>query len=195
MYQNSHLSEIQHQIAAFSNQLAYKELFIRFQPRLKKFIYSIVHSAEASEEIASDVFIRIWEKRSTLDQIHNLKLYMYVASKNLSINYLRSNNKFDTLQLNDLKVELESLEQNPAQLMMTSEIRERIQAAVVLLPPKCKIIFKLIKEDGLRQKEVAELLHISPKTVENQLAIAIKKIGQSVTFTMDETVRILPKSL
>jgi RNA polymerase sigma-70 factor (ECF subfamily) len=190
MYTTYHLSELQHRLGAFDDQLAYKELFLRFQPRLKKFVYSIIHSPESAEEIASDVFIRMWEKRKTLDHIHNLRLYMYVAAKNLSINYLRRQDKFQNLQLNDLKVELESLDLDPHQLMMTGEMYRRIQQAVQDLPPKCKIIYKLVKEDGLRQKEVAELLHISPKTVENQLALAVKKVGLSISFKIDESIRL-----
>jgi RNA polymerase sigma-70 factor (ECF subfamily) len=190
MYRTYHLSELQHRIAAADDQFAYKELFLRFQPKLKKFVYSIVHSNEASEEIASDVFIRIWEKRKTLDHIHNLRLYLYVAAKNLSINYMRRQEKFQNLQLNDLKVEIESLELDPHQMMMTSEMLRRIQAAVHELPPKCKIVYKLVKEDGLRHKEVAELLHISPKTVENQLAVAVKKIGHSISFQPEHSVRL-----
>ena len=190
MYRNFHLSELQHRIAASDDQLAYKELFLRFQPKLKKFIYSIIHSTEAAEEIASDVFIRIWEKRKTLDHIHNLRLYLYVAAKNLSINYMRKQDKFQNLQLNELKVEIESLDLNPHQLMMSGEMLQRIQNAVHELPPKCKIIYKLVKEDGLRLKEVAELLHISLKTVENQLAVAVKKIGHSISFKANQQVRL-----
>lgn len=190
MYRSYHLSELQHRIAAADDQFAYKELFFRFQPKLKKFVYSIVHSPEVSEEIASDVFIRIWEKRKTLDHIQNLRLYLYVAAKNLSINHLRRQERYQNLQLNDLKVEIESLELDPHQLMMTAEMFRHIQKAVQDLPPKCKMVYKLVKEDGLRHKEVAELLHISTKTVENQLAVAIKKIGQSIAFYSDKSVRI-----
>ncbi len=155
---------------------------MRFQPKLKKFVFSIVHSAEPAEEIASDVFIRIWEKRKTLDHIQNLRLYMYVAAKNLSINYLRREQRYQNLHLNDLKVEIESLDLDPHQLMMSAEVLRRIQEAVQQLPPKCKMVYKLVKEDGLRHKEVAELLHIAPKTVENQLAVAVRKIGQSIAL-------------
>ena len=56
----------------------------------------------------------------------------------------------------------------------------RVIAAIDLLPPKCKLIFKLIKEDGLKYKDVARLLDLSIKTVEAQLAIAIRKIGQAL---------------
>jgi len=50
------------------------------------------------------------------------------------------------------------------------------------MPPKCKIIFKLIKEDGLKYQEVAELLDLSVKTVESQMAIALRRIRQCLEF-------------
>lgn len=180
MYHTYHLSELQHRIAAFDDQHAYKELFQRFQPRMMQFVYSIVHSRELAEEVASDVFIRIWEKRKTLDHIHNLKLYLYVAAKNLSINCLRKQDKCRTMELNELKVDVVSFDLNPHQQLISGESLRRIHDAVQALPPKCKMIFKLVKEDGLRQKEVAELLHISARTVENQLAVATKKIGKAL---------------
>jgi RNA polymerase sigma-70 factor (family 1) len=186
MYHTYHLSELQHRIAAFDDQHAYKELFQRFQPRMMQFVYSIVHSRELSEEVVSDVFIRIWEKRKTLDHIHNLKLYLYVAAKNLSINCLRKQDKFRTMELNELKVDLVSFDLNPHQQLISGESLRRIHEAIQALPPKCKMIFKLVKEDGLRQKEVAELLHISARTVENQLAVATKKIGKALQAVATE---------
>lgn len=180
MYEHLHISELQHKIAAFEDQLAYKELFVRLQPRLVQFALSICHNREAAEEVVGDVFMRVWLKRKTLDHIQNLKLYLYIATRNVSLNYLRIEKKHQTLQIEELKVELESLQANPQQLMMTSQLRQQLAEAVEQLPTQCKIIFKLVKEDGLKHKEVAELLHIQPKTVENQLAIAVRKIGQAL---------------
>ncbi len=63
-----------------------------------------------------------------------------------------------------------------------------IEREIDKLPPKCKIIFKLVKEDSLKYKEVAEILNISVKTVENQLAIALRKIGNAVSFDISKTI-------
>ena len=63
-------------------------------------------------------------------------------------------------------------------------MQKRISAAVISLPPKCQLIFKLISEDGLKYKEVAELLNLSLKTVENQMTIALKKITESIRFDL-----------
>ncbi len=64
----------------------------------------------------------------------------------------------------------------------------RIYKAIESLPPKCRMIFRLVKEDGLRYKEVADILHLSVKTVENQLAIAVRKIGRAVSFDISRSV-------
>jgi RNA polymerase sigma-70 factor (family 1) len=175
-----HLSELQHRIAAFEDQQAFKELFRRFYPGLKKFAYSICHCKEEAEEAVSDVFVRIWLKRKTIDHIHNLKLYLYIATRNYSINYLRAHKQIESIQLEDLKVDIDSMVSNPQQQLISAELEQQLLAAVNELPSQCKIIYKLVKEDGLKQKEVAELLHLQPKTVENQIAIAVRKIGQTL---------------
>ncbi len=59
-----------------------------------------------------------------------------------------------------------------------------IHAAIQKLPPRCKIIYKLIREDGLRYKEVADILHLSVKTIDAQMTIATKKICQSINFVL-----------
>jgi RNA polymerase sigma-70 factor (family 1) len=188
-YESLHISELQHRIAAFEDQLAYKDLFRRFQPLLKQFAYSICHSREGAEEIVSDVFIRVWAKRKTLDHIQNLRLYLYIATRNVSLNYSRAEQKFQTLQLDALKVDIEAVASDPQQMLVNTELKQRIQYLVNELPTQCKIIFKLVKEDGLKQKEVAELLHLQPKTVENQLAIAVKKIGNAISEELNIKAR------
>jgi RNA polymerase sigma factor (sigma-70 family) len=77
---------------------------------------------------------------------------------------------------------------DPEQLLITAEMQKRIMAAIQQLPPKCQLIFKLIREDGLKYKEVAELLNLSLKTIENQMTIALKKISESIRFDLSKTL-------
>ena len=72
--------------------------------------------------------------------------------------------------------------------MVTAEMMNLIQKAIEDLPVKCKMVFKLVKEDGLKYREVAEIMDISTKTVENQLAIALRKIGTAVDFDIKRTI-------
>ncbi|HEY6900571.1 MAG TPA: sigma-70 family RNA polymerase sigma factor, partial [Puia sp.] len=68
----------------------------------------------------------------------------------------------------------------PAELCISADLVRQIKQVIRQLPPQCKLIFQLVKEDGLKYKEVAAILDISPLTVRNQLAIAIRKIGETL---------------
>jgi RNA polymerase sigma-70 factor (family 1) len=181
------LSNIQSRIALQNDEQAYKELFHHFYPSLYQFALSIVKSGQVAEEVVSDVFIRIWKKRAALARIQNLRLYLFTATKNTSLNYLRQQKREADLP-DDYRVQLRSVYFNPEELLITAEMIKRIQLAIQQLPPRCQLIFKLVKEDGLKQKEVAGLLNLSIKTVENQLAVALRKIGTAIQFDIRTTV-------
>ncbi len=187
MLASTNIQELQKCIALYDDQLAYKQLFALFYKSLHQFATSFVRSPEVAEEVVSDVFIKIWKKRAGLIRIHNLKLYLFISTKNGALNYLRAQKKI-FLQPEQYLVQLQSIYFNPEKLMLTAEMMNRVQKAVNDLPPRCQLIFKLIKEDGLKYREVADLLHLSIKTVENQMAIAIKKIGLAIHFDIRTTL-------
>jgi RNA polymerase sigma factor (sigma-70 family) len=119
-----------------------------------------------------------------------LKVYLYVSTKNTAFKYLLRHHREVAITVDDLSIELHSLDSNPEQLMVTAEMVSRIESAINSLPPRCKLIYKMIREDGLRYKEVAEILDISVKTIDNQLAIALKKIGNAIDLNLRKEVKI-----
>jgi RNA polymerase sigma-19 factor, ECF subfamily len=187
MLASPHIQVLQQRIALYNDQLAYKELYALFFKSLQQFAISFVRSPEVAEEIVSDVFIKVWKKRAGLSRISNLKLYLFISTRNGSLNYLRSQKK-SILHPEQYFVQLQSIYFNPEKLMLTAEMMNRVQKAINDLPPRCQLIFKLIKEDGLKYREVADLLHLSLKTIENQMAIAIRKIGLAIHFDIRTTL-------
>jgi RNA polymerase sigma-70 factor (ECF subfamily) len=179
---------LQQRIAHFDDQQAYKDLFTSFYPYLFAFARTLVRAKETAEEVVSDVFIRIWERRKELDKVENLKVYLYVSTRNTAFNYLEKQKRNATNSIEDYHAEFTSVYFDPEQLLITADMLALIQKAIDDLPPKCKIIFKLVKEDGLKYRDVAEILNISVKTVENQLAIALHKIGTAVSFDIKKTI-------
>lgn len=140
----------------------------------------MVKTREAAEEIIEDVFIRIWQQRSQIIEIRNLRVYLYTAVKNGSLNFLATKAKENlTESFDHLDIECQA-GSDPEQLLITTEMFNRIQQAVDALPPRCKMIFKLIREDGLKYKEVAEILHISVNTIDAQMAIAVSRIAAAL---------------
>jgi RNA polymerase sigma-70 factor (family 1) len=180
------LQNLVHRIAS-DDPIAYKELFLLYQPRLVNFSCSIIHTREPAEEIVSDIFLKIWVNRKNLHEILNLHLYLYISTKNASINYVLQQKKKKYFSLDETIVELRSIYYDPEELMITAEMLKRIQQAIQQLPPKCRLIFKLVKEDSLKYKEVAELLHLSVKTVEAQMTIALRKMHASIQFNIEKS--------
>ncbi|MBT2558602.1 RNA polymerase sigma-70 factor [Hymenobacter sp. ISL-91] len=166
-----------HRIATADDRRAFGELFNFYHPRLLKFSLLYVKSRELAEEVVSDVFFKIWQKRATLPEVKNLDSYLYISIKNQSLNYLQKAENQPTVALDDLPAHLTVETLTPERTLLVSELQAEIHRAVEKLPPQCKIIFKLIREDGLKYKQVAEILGISVKTIEVQIGIAIKKIS------------------
>jgi RNA polymerase sigma-70 factor (family 1) len=181
----------QQQIAFYDDQQAYKLLFTELYPYLYPFARALVKSKELAEEVVSDVFIKVWEKRKELAKIENLRLYLYVATRHIALNYLDQEKRKPTSPLDHLQhSEYITVHLDPERLLITSDMLALVRKAIDQLPPQCKIIFKLVKEDGLKYREVAEILNISSKTVENQLAIALRKIGNAVSFDVNRSIPI-----
>jgi len=174
-------------IAIYDDAIAYKELFLLYHAKLISFSSSITKSKESAEEVISDVFLKLWIKRSSLTRVSNFHLYIYIITKNLSINYLLKQKRETTFSFDHAVVEFKSCYQDPEESLISAEMIQRLQIAIQALPPKCQLIFKLVKEDGLKYKDVAELLNLSHKTVENQMTIALKKISMSMPFGVPKT--------
>lgn len=172
--------ELWKQLIATGNEQAFGKMFGFFSQRLTSFAFSITKNKEASIEILDEVFINVWKHKEQLPQITNITAYLYKATKNTAFNFLSQQNRDNkTLSFDFIEIELKE-EMSPDQILISSEIQAKIKLAVDNLPPKCKVVFKLVREDGLRYKEVAEILGISEKTVDAQLVIAVKRIGLAV---------------
>ena len=176
------IAELQQRI--FQNdQTAYKELFQLFYNKLFRLAFIITKSRELSEEIVSDVFIGIWRRRENVLAINNLRLYLYVSVKNTSLNYLAQLTKTGFVSLEELDFEPLQPFSNPEQMLVTKEMNQRLYKAIQSLPPRCRMIFKLVKEDGLSYKEAATVLNLSVGTIDNQLVLAIKKLSKALFYS------------
>lgn len=171
------ITELQHRIADYDDAVAYKSLFFHFFLPLKSFAAAILKSNELAEEVVSDIFLEIWVRRKQLPQVEDLKMYLYISVRNASLRKLQQLQKTSTLSLDDMQVDFASPDPDAATNLVTHELSDKIAAAIDQLPQQCKIIFKLAKEDKLKYKEIAQMLNISVKTIDNQISIALKKIA------------------
>ncbi len=177
----------QAQIAADWQQLlnnddakAFESLFYLLNSRLVKFGMFYVHQKEVVEELVADVFVNCWLNRNRLGHIRNPETYLFICVKNSALNYAK---KMSTIHLVDI-------DDHSAQLVDTyradhglekKELMLKLDQAIGKLPQQCRIIFRLVKEDGLKCREVADILNLSTRTVHAQLYRAMNKLSAEMS--------------
>lgn len=176
-----HLRDLQRRMALYEDEHAFKALFFAFYVQLTRLATAITGAKEPAEEIVADVFTNLWKNRASAAEIADIQLYLYVSVKNNCIHYLKKHQKQQWQSLDTLQLEQDWYYQESDRLEV-KELENQIRTAVASLPPRARLIFQMAKEDKLPYKHIADLLGISVKTVDNQLAIALKKLSALIGF-------------
>ncbi len=161
----------------------FEEIYVSWFSRMKYFALEYVVSEEDAENVVQDVFTELWERKEILAYDVNLVALLFTSIKNRSIDLLRHRivvkeavNLMQEEYQATLRMKLASLELFDQSLLSEQDIERIITEVIDSLPEKCRKIFIKSKIEGKKQKEIAVELNISLKTVENQMAIAYKKI-------------------
>lgn len=167
-------------IAIYNCERSFREFFNIFYPELFETSVYYVKNNLIAEEIVSELFVKLWLKRESLPAIKNIRAYLFVSTKRLSLNNLRQR-QLPQLYINDIDTELCVNLRNPEDQMLSEEELLKIKNAIENLPEKCRLVFLLVKEKGLKYKEVASALDISEKMVEKHISTALKKLRKELT--------------
>ncbi len=170
-------------VAEQNDHSAFDQLFRHYVPGLVSFANSVINDRHQSEEVVGDVFVKIWENRKTLTAIRNFSHYIYIATRHQALNYIKSRKGSGFEELG----EMGALSfKTPEKSMIAKENLQKIAGAINELPSRCRLIFRLIKEEGLKYQDVAALLGLSVKTVENQMTIAMNRIVEILEASLPE---------
>ena len=153
------------------DKLAFKHLFETYFTPLCRFMHVYISDKAVVEELALDIFVYVWENRTTLQIQLSFKAYLFQAARNRCLNVLRQKKK--TISLDEVDKDVADVEEMSLE---NDELYRLIQEAVFALPEKCKEVFELSRNENLSNKEIAERLNISVKTVEAQITKALKRI-------------------
>lgn len=169
LYDNLSLLEL----LSKSDESAFTELYNRFWKKLFTIAYNRLKEVEAAEDIVHDVFAGIWANRERL-QIEFLENYLATATKYAVLGKIKKKGLEKIYNKNNNEAQVFELPVETA--LHYKLILETIKKEVERLPEKCRLIFKYSRNEGMPVKEIAKELHISPKTVENQLYKAVKQL-------------------
>lgn len=165
---------------ARDDKTAFDELFDHFYSRLVNFCYLLVRSYEASEDIVGEIFYQFLKKRKKANQIENLEKYLYQSVRFQAFKFLKKKSGQKFLNYIESPTDYFIDIHSPEKLYLNSELEEILIETIQSLPPKRKVIFKMIKEDGLKYSEVASIMDVSVKTVETHLSLAIKDLKEKI---------------
>jgi RNA polymerase sigma-70 factor (ECF subfamily) len=153
---------------------AFAKIFDIYKDRVYSVAIRLTHSTTVSEEIVEDVFLKIWIRRATLNEIENFNAYLFTIARNETYKILKQisrNYKLVSIENNQLLTF-----NNSEDRLIEKEYTSLLNEAVRRLPSQQKQVYKLIKEGDLKRDQVALELNIQPETVKYHLAQAMKNI-------------------
>ena len=169
-----------------SDEKAFSILFDKLWEPLYTYAYSLLENRSFAKDIVQDVWIDFWERRNQIEN-DNIKAYLYKAIRYKVLSELRNSKIKEShleafKQLNDDSYNHLELEEEVLSPEHTNII---IENTLSVLPEKCQQVFKLSRLNGLKNKEIAEELGISERTVETHISKAIKLIkkGAALLFS------------
>ena len=162
------------------NELAFRQLFDSYHGKLYSYILKITESNETAEDIVHDVFLKLWLQKERLLEIQQLNAYLFKMAQNAAYNGLRRLAK-RALVMNELSKGATHESSDPNDKLVRKEVLQIIHNAVGKLTPQQKEVFKMSREEGLKQEDIAKRLNISIFTVKRHLTDALNHLRNEIT--------------
>jgi RNA polymerase sigma-70 factor (ECF subfamily) len=170
--------EIVEQLRGGSKE-AFRLLFDELGPKIHAFAFSYLKNEADAEELLQDVFLKLWEIRSSLDSSRNIKSLLFKICINLIYDFIRRKNIEQAYleysgRNNSVNVE------NTWNEVIYNDMLNNLQRLVANMPEQRQRIFRLSREDGFSNEEIAKQLDLSRRTVENQLYRAVSFLKDKI---------------
>ena len=167
---------------AFSqgDEKAFERLFETYYEQTCRYVLKMIRDRDTTEEIVQSTFVNLWEKRELMRADITFKSYLFRSAYNNALNYIK-HKKVVANHVAYKQDRLEELKREAISLQPDFEIKNRIAEAMEQLPPQCKRVFKMSRDEGLKYHEIADQLGISKKTVEVHMGKALKILREHLS--------------
>lgn len=155
------------------NELAFEKIFKIYYKPLCHYAYSFLTDGAEAEEVVQNTFVKIWERRSTIQVQTSVKAYLYSMVRNSCLNVIK-HERVKQEFAKDHQYVSETSRPVVEEKMISNDLESKIYEAMRALPEQCRLVFQLSRFEELKYQEIANQLEISVKTVENQMGKALK---------------------
>ena len=156
------------------NQEAFRIIFKAAYPQVRAFSKGFTKNDADADDIAQQVFIKLWTKRAILANVRNFETYLYTITKNTVLNHMASQKAF-MVEISDIR-NLPTGQTSPIEQIEASDLQLLIDMTVESMPPQRQAVYRMSREEGLSNDQIAEKLGLQKKTVENHLNLALGDI-------------------
>lgn len=154
-----------------------ERLFMSLYVRLRNYAITLTNSPDDSEDIVQEVFLKIWNRRSELDENKSIQTYLFVSTRNSCLNWLKHRKTEDAYaRIMAIVYSDSSTMVTPHESLIADDIEKDFRQVLDELPVQCRRVFELNRFEGLKYHEIAARLNISIKTVETQMSRALVKM-------------------
>lgn len=162
------------------NHKAFEEVFLAYFDKVKCFLTGILRSESDAEELAQDIFVKLWMNHTSINPNKAFSFYLYTIARNTALNHL----KHKLIEENFRKTfdDLDEGVDSSDEILYAKEIGLLVEMAVYRMPAQRRKIYQMSREKGVSNSEIAEELGVSKKTVENQLSLALQDIKRVISF-------------
>lgn len=159
---------------------AYETIFRRFYPKVHRFVAMLLKNKDDADDVCQLIFLKIWNKREKFTDIRDFDSYLFILTKYTVINYISSRHVMP-IDIDSLP-ELCSNESSPFDDVVVKDTQLLIDMVVENMPQQRQMIYRMSREQHLKNEEIAQRLGVQKKTVENHLNLALKEIKKALYF-------------
>ncbi len=166
---------------------AFVHIYTMYYDSLLDYAFRLLRDREAARDVVQQVYYKIWEGREALSIVFSVKTYLFKSVYNRSLNTLAHKKNIQKYeQEHSADVYYSTVIQLPEAevLLRRSDIEKAVWEVVATLPEKCREVFTLSKIDGLKNREIAEKLIISEKTVKRHISIALSRLRERLDYLL-----------
>ena len=155
------------------DEKAFTEIYARFKPALYRLVFNILKSSDLSSDTCQEVFIKIWEDRQKLTEVHSFKNYLLVAGKNYSLNVLKKMAS-DEKGLSGFVKQYSEAHNGIEDKFQSDEYNYFLKTIINTLTPQSKKVFELCRQQGLSYDEAAEKMGVSRSLIKKHMVRSMK---------------------
>lgn len=165
------------------SQEAFFIFYRKYLPVVEDFAFSLVKDRDISREIAQNVFIKIWDRRKKLDDVESLRSYLFRMTRNAVYDYFRSCRGM-TVGLDDVAGSIDLSEfvvdEDSSESIDSRNLLVKVLIEMDALPEKCRRVFIMSRMLGMKNREIADSLGVSVKTVEYHISNALATLRKNI---------------